>query len=152
MSREEELPKMTCQAVVFSDGKPRYFLYDRDRAGAFNLILWTSNRTNFKGRADVMRDPLTISYYPEIKSECHKLSPKVVQEKCFHFDNLNFKLAIIQVLMYDLGGVKPAFDIFDFELSNQEMTEIAKLDKGKRYYDTSIEERAKLYRTIIPRD
>ena len=54
--------------------------------------------------------------------------------------------------MYDLGGVKPAFDIFDFELSNQEMTEIAKLDKGKRYYDTSIEERAKLYRTIIPRD
>ncbi|RSJ29088.1 putative oxidoreductase [Streptococcus sp. BCA20] len=43
-------------------------------------------------------------------------------------------------------------DIFNFELSNQEMAEIATLDKGKRYYDTSIEERAKLYRTIIPRD
>lgn len=43
-------------------------------------------------------------------------------------------------------------DIFDFELSNQEMAEIATLDKDKRYYDTPIEERAKLYRTIIPRD
>lgn len=43
-------------------------------------------------------------------------------------------------------------DIFDFELSNQEMAEIAALDKDKRYYDTPIEERAKLYRTIIPRD
>ena len=31
-----------------------------------------------------------------------------------HFDNLNFKLAIIQVLMYDLEVLKPAFDIFDF--------------------------------------
>ena len=43
-------------------------------------------------------------------------------------------------------------DIFNFELSNQEMAEIAALDKDKRYYDTPIEERAKLYRTIIPRD
>ena len=39
---------------------------------------------------------------------------KVVQEKYLHFDNLNFKLAIIQVLMYDLEVLKPAFDIFDF--------------------------------------
>ena len=31
-----------------------------------------------------------------------------------HFDNLNFKLAIIQVLMYDLQLLKPEFDIYDF--------------------------------------
>ena len=43
-------------------------------------------------------------------------------------------------------------DIFDFELSKQEMAEIAKLDQEKRYYDTPIEERAKLYRSIIPAD
>ena len=43
-------------------------------------------------------------------------------------------------------------DIFDFELSKQEMAEIATLDQEKRYYDTPIEERAKLYRTIIPKD
>ena len=48
--------------------------------------------------------------------------------------------------------LKENIDIFDFELTNQEMAEIAKLDQKKRYYDTPIEERAKLYRTIIPRD
>ena len=31
-----------------------------------------------------------------------------------HFDTLNFKLAIIQVLMYDLHLMKPEFDIYDF--------------------------------------
>lgn len=43
-------------------------------------------------------------------------------------------------------------DIFNFELSNQEMAEIATLDKKKLYYDTPIEERAKLYRNFIPAD
>ena len=43
-------------------------------------------------------------------------------------------------------------DIFDFELSKQEMAEFATLDQEKRYYDTPIEERAKLYRSIIPAD
>ncbi|WP_448974330.1 DUF6892 domain-containing protein [Oribacterium sp.] len=31
-----------------------------------------------------------------------------------HFDTLNFKLAIIQVLMYDLHLMKPEFDLYDF--------------------------------------
>lgn len=31
-----------------------------------------------------------------------------------HFDTLNFKLAIIQVLMYDLHLLKPEFDLYDF--------------------------------------
>ena len=31
-----------------------------------------------------------------------------------HFDTLNFKLAIIQVLMYDLHLLKPEFDIYAF--------------------------------------
>lgn len=36
------------------------------------------------------------------------------KEDVLHFDNLNFKLAIIQVLMYDLKLLNPAFDIYDF--------------------------------------
>lgn len=35
-------------------------------------------------------------------------------EDFLYFDNLNFKLAIIQVLMYDLKLLKPYFDIYDF--------------------------------------
>ena len=38
-----------------------------------------------------------------------KIKSKVVQEKYLHFDNLNFKLAIIQVLMYDLDILKASF-------------------------------------------
>ena len=39
---------------------------------------------------------------------------KESKEDVLHFDNLNFKLAIIQVLMYDLKLLNPAFDIYDF--------------------------------------
>lgn len=35
-------------------------------------------------------------------------------QEFLHFDHLNFKLAIIQVLMYEEEVLKPAFDIFDF--------------------------------------
>lgn len=35
-------------------------------------------------------------------------------EDLLHFDNLNFKLAIVQTLMYDLKLLEPSFDIYDF--------------------------------------
>ena len=41
-------------------------------------------------------------------------------EDTLHFDNLNFKLAIIQVLMYDLKLLNPEFDIYDFADSYKE--------------------------------
>ena len=41
-------------------------------------------------------------------------------EDTLHFDNLNFKLAIIQVLMYDLKLLNPEFDIYDFANSYKE--------------------------------
>ena len=37
-----------------------------------------------------------------------------IAEEFLDFDHLNFKLAIIQVLMYDLEILKPAFDIYNF--------------------------------------
>lgn len=42
------------------------------------------------------------------------------KEDVLYFDNLNFKLAIIQVLMYDLKLLNPAFDIYDFADSYRE--------------------------------
>lgn len=35
-------------------------------------------------------------------------------EDFLHFDNINFKLAIVQALMYDLKLLEPSFDIYDF--------------------------------------
>ncbi len=56
---------------------------------------------------------------PSMKNSDSKESTSAsVQEESkgdiLHFDTLNFKLAIIQVLMYDLHLLKPEFDIYDF--------------------------------------
>lgn len=44
------------------------------------------------------------------------------KEDLLHFDNLNFKLAIVQTLMYDLKLLEPSFDIYDF--ANQYKDEV----------------------------
>ena len=114
MIGEKELPKQPCQAVVFSDGKSPYFFSDRQRVGGFNLILWTPYGTNFNGITETITDTLSISYFPEIKCERESYKLKTTDREVLHFDNINFKLAIIQVLMYDLEVLKPVFNIFDF--------------------------------------
>ena len=114
MTGEKELPKQPCQAVVLSDGKSPYFFSDRHRVGDFNLILWTPYETNFNGIAEIITDTLSISYFPEFKHERESYKLKETDEELLHFDNINFKLTIIQVLMYDLLVLKPYFDIYDF--------------------------------------
>ena len=114
MIGEKELPKQPCQAVVFSDGKFPYFFSDRQRVGDFHLILWTPYGTNFNGIAEIITDTLSISYFPEIRHERESYKIKETDEELLHFDNINFKLTIIQILMYDLRLLKPFFDIYDF--------------------------------------
>ena len=123
MTGEKELPKQPCQAVVLLDGKSPYFFSDRHRVGDFNLILWTPYGTNFNGIAETITDTLSISYFPEIKHERESYKLKETDEELLHFDNINFKLTIIQVLMYDLRVLKPYFDIYDFaeEFSEEEI-------------------------------
>ena len=36
------------------------------------------------------------------------------EKECLEFDNFNFKLAIIQELMYDINVLQPEFDIYEF--------------------------------------
>lgn len=114
MTGEKELPKQPCQAVVLSDRKSPYFFSDRHRVGDFNLILWTPYGTNFNGIAEIITDTLSISYFPDVKHERESYKLKETDEELLHFDNINFKLTIIQVLMYDLEVLKPVFNIFDF--------------------------------------
>ncbi|EGV01727.1 hypothetical protein B7730_02265 [Streptococcus oralis subsp. tigurinus] len=114
MTGEKELPKQPCQAVVLSDGKSPYFFSDRHRVGDFNLILWTPYGTNFNGITETITDTLSISFFPEIKNERKSYKLKETDEELLSFENITFKLAIIQVLMYDLEVLKPVFNIFDF--------------------------------------
>lgn len=121
MTGEKELPKQPCQAVVLSDGKSPYFFSDRHRVGDFNLILWTTYGRNFNGIPETITDTLSISYFPEIKHERESYKLKETDEELLHFDNINFKLTIIQVLMYDLEVLKPVFNIFDFAEESSEL-------------------------------
>lgn len=47
--------------------------------------------------------------------------PNDNEEGILQFENLNFKLAVIQVLMYDLNLLKPCFDIYDFADDHKEL-------------------------------
>ena len=121
MTGEKELPKQPCQAVVLSDGKSPYFFSDRHRVGDFNLILWTPYGTNFNGITKTITDTLSISYFPEIKRERESYKLKETDEEQLYFENITFKLAIIQVLMYDLEVLKPVFNIFDVAEESSEL-------------------------------
>ena len=54
----------------------------------------------FKGIAETITDTLSISFFPEIKREREIYKLETTDEEVLHFDNITFKLAIIQVLMY----------------------------------------------------
>ena len=92
-----------------------------ERVGDFNLILWTPYGTNFNGIAKTITDTLSISYFPEIKRERESYKLKETDEELLHFENITFKLAIIQVLMYDLEVLKPVFNIFDVAEESSEL-------------------------------
>ena len=111
---EEELPLNSCNTLITCNGKSPYFISDRQRVGDFNLILWTPYGRNFNGIPETITDTLSISYFPEVKHERESYKLKETDEELLHFDNINFKLTIIQVLMYDLRVLKPYFDIYDF--------------------------------------
>ena len=44
-----------------------------------------------------------------------------ITEGILQFENLNLKLAVIQVLMYDLNLLKPRFDIYGFADEHKEL-------------------------------
>ena len=60
---------------------------------------------------DNSRDGQTVT---EEKLDLENDNTKVDSEEILYFDHLNFKLAVIQVLMYDLQVLKPSFDIYDY--------------------------------------
>lgn len=53
-------------------------------------------------------------YVPEVIPEPDRYAFKPIDGKPMQFKDLNFKLAVIQVLMYEKELIQPAFDIFEF--------------------------------------
>ena len=58
---------------------------------------------------------LEIEFKKEkIKDKCNKYEIKKLKEPNLKFENFNFKLCIIQELMYNKNILKPKFDVYDF--------------------------------------
>ena len=52
--------------------------------------------------------------YPSKEKDPNKWAIPLLEEKCLQFKNFNFKLAVIQELMYVQEVLKPKFDVYDF--------------------------------------
>lgn len=112
--QETVLPKTACHAVITAEGRKLWFYSDRAETGDLRMIRWSENSHGPDGEADQITDPLSVSFYPKKPHGEVNYKIKKCKEEVLTFDNFNFKLAIIQVLMYDLQVLAPYFDIYDF--------------------------------------
>lgn len=117
MSRETALPKSCCKAKITAEGRNFWFISDRAEVGEFHMIRWPDMSIyDYKpnGEEKELVDPLSVSFQPPRPHGDVSYKIKPCKEEVLEFDNFNFKLAIIQVLMYDLEVLEPFFDIYDF--------------------------------------
>ncbi len=63
---------------------------------------------------DRLNRTLDISYCPERPKVTEDYNIPQTDEECLKFSNFNFKLAIINELMYEQEVIRPYFDIYDF--------------------------------------
>ncbi|MBQ8950725.1 MAG: hypothetical protein IJ065_06110 [Eubacterium sp.] len=79
---------------------------------------------NYDG--DRLLKNVIISFKPRRPKSTENYNIEQPDEECLFFDNFNFKLAVIQELMYEQEVLKPYFDIYDY----------AKFKKAKWNLDT----------------
>lgn len=108
--KDDELPSKTCNAMVMFEGNKPYFWGGSTYISDF----WIYYGENIDGEIKKLNNTLSIHFSPKPIKKPANYKIKNNIENALHFDNLNFKLAIIQVLMYDLEILKPYFDIYDF--------------------------------------
>lgn len=115
-SRENVLPKSPCRAKVTKNGNNLWFISDRTETKELHMICWTEYGCSLNGEVQELNDTLSISYQPKREREMANYKIKKCKEEVVEFDNFNFKLAVVQVLMYDLEVLEPYFDIYDFAI------------------------------------
>lgn len=113
--RERVLPDCPCTArIAKADGNPLYFISDRDEIGALHVIRWPEDSHGPDGPTPDINDPLSVSFCPERRFPPANYTIHKPKEPVLPFTHLNFKLAVIQRLMYELEVLTPRFDLFDF--------------------------------------
>jgi len=113
---ETALPKKPCRVQITKNGHNLWFISDRTETEELRMICWTEYGCSLNGEVESIPAPLSISYSPKRDREPANYKLKKCKEEVLEFDNFNFKLAIVQVLMYELEVLEPYFDIDDFAM------------------------------------
>jgi len=120
---EDVNPMGLCKAELFGDKdilgneKPSEldFIFSKARAGDFSVIAWCNGMEHFNGFTHRPEWNCTVSYDPPEPEDLVKsYKIKKCKEEVLEFSDVNFKLAVVQQLMYEKELLKPKFDIFRF--------------------------------------
>ena len=76
------------------------------------LIGKDDSEPNYDG--ELLKKNVYLSYSPEKPKCTENYGQMPACDNCLEFDNFNFKLAVIQELMYNRQLLKPCFDIYDY--------------------------------------
>ncbi len=123
--REDTTPTGVCGAKITramdingeAKTSPLSFNFDRASAGHFSVIAWRSSDTEeqYKAFTDSPEWNCSVSYNPpEPENLVKSYKIKKCKEEVLEFSDINFKLAVVQKLMYDKELLEPKFDIFRF--------------------------------------
>ncbi len=116
-SDDVTLPKTVSSAEIYFDEKPlskHFTTFDFDNVGVFSSKIYkVEGIPNFKenGQPNVN---ISLSYTPERPPSGGSYNIKKCKEEVLEFDNFNFKLAILQELIYNLELITPFFNINEF--------------------------------------
>ncbi len=109
--------KLISDKDIFGNEKPSElsFTFDRARAGDFSVMTWCNGMEHYNGFTDSPEWNCTVSYSPpEPENLVKSYKIKKCKEEVLEFSDINFKLAVVQKLMYDKELLEPKFDIFRF--------------------------------------
>lgn len=114
--REETLPRDTCKTVLTFDKKPITFFSGGAYTGAFHGIYWHDKGKEYPiTERGIPTGTISVSFAPKRPTKSggsYKIKP--CNEDVLVFDNFNFKLAVLEVLIYELELIEPYFDIYEF--------------------------------------
>lgn len=97
------------------DGSSRKY-FNNDGEWTFTqikaIIRGNDDEPNYKD--GLFTKTLYLSFVPERPKSTENYVIAEPDEECVTFKNFNFKLAVVQELMYDMEILKPYFDIYDY--------------------------------------
>ncbi len=110
--------KITCDEDIMGEIKafPLSFHFDRAKAGYFSVIAWSEGITEgYAAYTDSPEWNCSFSYNPpKPEHYVHSYKLKKCKEEVLEFTDINFKLAVVQKLMYEKELLEPIFDIYRF--------------------------------------